>query len=45
VLVREVQIPLRGEITETPDIGALIRAASPQSPGCPRGVLDPADLQ
>jgi ribonuclease T2 len=45
VLVQEVQIPLRGEITETPDIGALIRAASPQSPGCPRGVLDPAGLQ
>lgn len=45
VLVQELRIMLLGEITETSDVGALILAAAPQSPGCPRGVLDPAGLQ
>ncbi|MDH3663731.1 MAG: ribonuclease T [Alphaproteobacteria bacterium] len=45
VLVQELKIALLGEITETVDVGELILAAAPQSPGCPRGVLDPAGLQ
>jgi ribonuclease T2 len=45
VLIQEIRIALKGEITETADIGALIRAADPLSPGCPRGIIDPAGLQ
>lgn len=45
VLIQEITVTLKGEITETADIGALIRAGDPQSPGCPRGVIDPAGLQ
>lgn len=45
VLIQELTIALKGEITETADIGALIRAGDPQSPGCTRGVVDPAGLQ
>ena len=45
VLIQEIKISMVGEITEDADIGALIRAADPQSPGCPRGVVDPAGLQ
>lgn len=45
VLIQELKVTLKGEITETADIGALIRAGDPQSPGCPRGVIDPAGLQ
>jgi ribonuclease T2 len=45
VLVQELKIALMGEITETSDVGDLILAASPQSPGCPRGIIDPAGLQ
>ena len=45
ILIQEITITLKGELTETADIGALIRAGDPQSPGCPRGVIDPAGLQ
>ena len=45
VLIQELKIAMLGEITETADVGALIRAAQPQSPGCPRGIVDPAGLQ
>lgn len=45
ILIQEITITLKGEITETADIGALIRAGDPQSPGCPRGVIDPVGLQ
>jgi ribonuclease T2 len=45
VLIQEIKISLRGEITETADIGELIRAADPQSQGCPRGIIDPVGLQ
>lgn len=45
VLIQELKIALLGEITETADIGALIRAAEPLSPGCDGGVIDPAGLQ
>ncbi|MCI5211765.1 MAG: ribonuclease T, partial [Candidatus Electrothrix sp. ATG2] len=45
LLIQELTITLKGEITETADIGALIRAGDPQSPGCSQGVIDPAGLQ
>lgn len=45
VLIQELKIALLGEITESADVGALIRAADPQSAGCPRGIVDPAGLQ
>ncbi|MGV6848006.1 MAG: ribonuclease T2 family protein [Marinibacterium sp.] len=45
LLIGEVKVALAGEITQTGDIGALILAADPQSPGCPAGVVDPAGLQ
>lgn len=45
VLIQEITITLKGEITETADIGTLIRAGKPQSPGCARGIIDPAGLQ
>ncbi|MEM8731550.1 MAG: ribonuclease T [Pseudomonadota bacterium] len=45
VLIQELKIALKGEITETSDIGALIRAADPRDPGCSTGVIDPAGLQ
>lgn len=45
VLIQEIKVPLKGEITEDADIGALIRAADPQSVGCARGVIDPVGLQ
>lgn len=45
ILIQEITITLKGELTETANIGALIRAGDPQSPGCPRGVIDPAGLQ
>lgn len=38
VLIQELKVTLKGEITETADIGALIRAGDPQSPGCARGI-------
>lgn len=44
-LIRELTITLKGEITDDGDIGALILAADPQRPGCPRGIIDPAGLQ
>ena len=45
VLIQELRISLFGEITEEADIGALIRAGKPQSPGCSEGMIDPAGLQ
>ena len=45
VLIREVTIPLIGEIGPQPDMAALILAAPPRSPGCRRGVLDAPGLQ
>ncbi|SMX27546.1 Ribonuclease I precursor [Pelagimonas phthalicica] len=45
VLIQELKIALGGEITEQSDVGALIRAGTVQSVGCPSGVVDPAGLQ
>lgn len=45
VLIQEITITLKGEITEGADIGALIRAGTPRSSGCARGVIDPTGLQ
>jgi ribonuclease T2 len=45
VLVQELTISLKGKITETADVGALIRAGNKQSPGCVGGIIDPAGLQ
>lgn len=45
VLIQELKIALSGEITEGGDVGALIRAATPQSAGCSAGTVDPAGLQ
>lgn len=45
VLIQEIRIALRGEITESPDVGALILAADPVRPGCDGGIIDPAGLQ
>jgi len=45
VLIQELTVTLKGEITETADIGELIRAGDPQNPGCARGIIDPAGLQ
>ncbi|WP_172300058.1 ribonuclease T [Pseudoruegeria sp. HB172150] len=44
-LLVELWISLIGEITETPDLGALMLAADPVSAGCDRGVIDPAGEQ
>ena len=44
-LVRELRIGLAGVIGPDSDPGDLMRAAAPLSPGCPRGVIDPAGLQ
>lgn len=45
VLIQELKITLKGEITEATDIGTLILAGDRQSPGCPSGVIDPVGLQ
>lgn len=45
VLIQELVVHLRGAISPEAEIGALMRAADTVSPGCPRGVIDPAGLQ
>lgn len=45
VLIQELKITMRGEITDDNDIGALIRAGDTQSMGCTSGIIDPAGLQ
>lgn len=45
ILIQELRIAMRGEITEDKDIGALIRAGDPQSMGCTSGIVDPTGLQ
>ena len=44
-LIQELKVGLAGSIAPDADPGALMRAAEPVSPGCPRGVVDPAGLQ
>lgn len=45
VLIQELKIALRGEITENGDVGALILTGPTQSEGCPAGIVDPVGLQ
>ena len=45
VLIQELKISLGGEIKDDSDVGALIRAGTVISVGCPSGVVDPAGLQ
>lgn len=45
VLIKELWINLKGEITEHADVGALIRAGDTQDIDCRGGVVDPAGLQ
>ncbi len=45
VLIQELTIALRGNITPDSAPGPLMRAADPVSPGCPGGVIDAAGLQ
>ena len=45
VLIQELKISLRGEITEDSDVADLILAGPVQSPGCPAGIVDAAGLQ
>lgn len=44
-LINEIWISLGGTITETSDLGDLMRAADPTGMGCKRGIVDPAGLQ
>ena len=44
-LIQEVSVNLAGAIGPETPVAALILAADPVSPGCPRGVVDPAGLQ
>ena len=44
-LVQELKIATAGVIAPESAPGDLLRAAPPVSPGCPRGVVDPAGLQ
>ena len=44
-LIYELTIGLSGEIGASPDLPALIAAASPTDPGCPGGFVDPVGLQ
>lgn len=45
VLIQELRISLRGEITEDANVGTLILAADPVGMGCDGGIIDPAGLQ
>ena len=45
LLIQELKIALKGQITETADGGVLILAADPLSPGCDAGIVDAAGLQ
>jgi ribonuclease T2 len=44
-LIQELKIGLAGTIGPDASPGELMLAADPVSPGCPRGVVDPAGLQ
>ncbi len=44
-LIDEITIGLAGERLDSTDIGALILASPPTSPGCPSGIVDPVGLQ
>jgi ribonuclease T2 len=44
-LIQEVSVGLAGAIGPDTPVAELILAAEPVSPGCPRGVVDPAGLQ
>jgi ribonuclease T2 len=44
-LIQELKIGLAGTIGPEASPGELMLAADPMSPGCPRGVVDPAGLQ
>jgi ribonuclease T2 len=44
-LIQELKIGLAGTIGPEASPGELMLAAAPVSPGCPRGVVDPAGLQ
>jgi len=44
-LIVEITVGLGGELSETPDIAALIAAAPPTEPGCPGGIVDAAGFQ
>ncbi len=45
VIIREIRVALMGRIDPDTPVAGLLAAAQPQSPGCPRGVLDAAGLQ
>lgn len=45
MLIQELRISLKGRITDTADVGELIRAGTKQSTGCAGGIIDPAGLQ
>ena len=44
-LIAELKISLKGEITDTVDVGALIRAAPPRRRDCRSGIVDPHGAQ
>ena len=44
-LVQELRIATAGVVGPDGDVGALLLAGEPVSPGCPVGVIDPAGLQ
>ena len=44
-LIQEVSVYLAGAIGPEAPVAGLILAADPVTPGCPRGVVDPAGLQ
>ncbi|WP_289034484.1 ribonuclease T [uncultured Roseibium sp.] len=45
VLINELWISLKGEISPSADLGELMLAAAPTSMGCSRGIIDPAGDQ
>jgi ribonuclease T2 len=44
-LITEMQLQLRGTISENPDLGELLSAGSRVGRGCSMGVIDPAGFQ
>ncbi|WP_420333532.1 ribonuclease T2 family protein [Roseibium sp.] len=44
-LINEIWLSLGGTITQTSDLGDLMRAAQPTAMGCRKGIIDPAGLQ
>jgi ribonuclease T2 len=44
-LVQELRIATAGVVGPDGDVGSLLRAGEPLSPGCPVGAVDPAGLQ